>query len=41
MTEILKIEKDLKKGLESLLLLSQYNSAFSQQIKTVEKWQKK
>ena len=38
---ILKIEEDLKKGLESLLLLSHYNEAFSKQIKTVEKWQKK
>jgi hypothetical protein len=38
---ILKMEEQMKAGLESLFALSQLSSGFSQQIKTVEKWQKK
>ena len=41
MKQIEKIETDLKKGFESILLLAKYNEAFNKQIKQVMKWQKK
>lgn len=35
-----QIEKDLKKGFEALIALTQLNPEFTNQIKQVEKWQK-
>jgi hypothetical protein len=41
MKDFKQISEEIKKGFESLLLLAQYNKAFSKQIKTVMKWHKK